>query len=63
MPTKIALSLEKIEEPPTVLELKEFGASFSKDEWLKLCSNRQFVSILMENLEQASILSKKILKK
>jgi hypothetical protein len=33
--------------PPTVEELKAFGAVFSQDEWKTLCSSKEFIETLI----------------
>lgn len=54
--------LNKIFEP-SVLELKDFGAQFSKKEWDLLTSNRTFINTIMEDLVSAEKLSEEILNK
>lgn len=52
--------LNKILEP-SISELKEFGAQFSKKEWELLTNNKNFINKLMDDLVVAEKLSKKIL--
>lgn len=48
---------------PSFSTLKEFGAKFSKSEWEILCKDKEFVSVILDNIEEASNIAKRILNK
>ena len=59
----IKLLLPKIINEPTVFDMKEFSIEYSRDEWLILMDNRDFLFFFDKNLKLAKNLAKKILNK
>ncbi|MEK6883719.1 MAG: hypothetical protein AABY22_29090 [Nanoarchaeota archaeon] len=64
MPEKLVISVPKIlDEYPSVKKVKEFAKQFTKNQWQTLCSNKQFIDLLMEDSEKSKILAVEILYK
>ena len=49
MPQKLMLTIDfnKINKP-SIEELKQFGAQFSREEWEQLCSHKEFINGLLD---------------
>lgn len=52
-----------IDQYPSVNLLKSFASLYNKDQWEKLCLNKEFLNLIMEekNIEKTQILANSIL--
>jgi hypothetical protein len=61
---KITLDIPKFNfKSPSPLTLKEFGVRFSQEEWSQLCSNKEFMNIILEDVSVAEVMARKVLEK
>ncbi len=64
MPEHISITIEKIiDQYPSTSNLKTFASLYNKDQWEKLCLNKEFLNLIMEekNIEKTQILANSIL--
>lgn len=61
--SKMQIDIPIIEksEYPTSLQMKNWINNYSKEDWDKLISNKQFIAIFSENLQKATELANLIL--
>lgn len=46
-----------------IRQIKKWAAQFSSQEWETLCTNQEFLDVIMDNLQKASEIAESILKK
>ena len=49
--------------PPTVSEMATFALQFSRQEWVRLCEERAFLSLVDKDLKEAGVIATAVLKR